>query len=396
MAAEALRVLGAAYKPFFALPEELSPDSVENELIFVGLWGMIDAPRPEVFDAVRICKEAGIKPIMITGDYRLTAQAIAEELGIKEKDALILTGAELNEKSNAELESLAEQVAVYARVSPEHKMRIVDALQKKGHIVAMTGDGVNDAPAIKKADIGVAMGITGTDVAKETADMVLTDDNFASIVGAVEEGRAIFDNIRKFTFYLLSCNLGEILIVFLPIMAGLGRPLEPIQILWINLLTDGLPALALGVEPPEKDIMKRPPRHPKEGVFTKKTALMTLLVGCLVAGAVLGAYLVGLRFWAESAKTIAFSTLVLDELWRAFVYRSEKRTIFQLGFLSNKPLLWAVGSSLLLLAIVIFVPPLHAVFKTGFLSIGQWGVVLGFSFIPAFLIEMTKVVRRRR
>jgi Ca2+-transporting ATPase len=396
MAAEALRVLGAAYKPFSALPEELSPDSVENELIFVGLWGMIDAPRPEVFDAVRICKEAGIKPIMITGDYRLTAQAIAEELGIKEKDALILTGAELNEKSNAELESLAEQVAVYARVSPEHKMRIVDALQKKGHIVAMTGDGVNDAPAIKKADIGVAMGITGTDVAKETADMVLTDDNFASIVGAVEEGRAIFDNIRKFTFYLLSCNLGEILIVFLPIMAGLGRPLEPIQILWINLLTDGLPALALGVEPPEKDIMKRPPRHPKEGVFTKKTALMTLLVGCLVAGAVLGAYLVGLRFWAESAKTIAFSTLVLDELWRAFVYRSEKRTIFQLGFLSNKPLLWAVGSSLLLLAIVIFVPPLHAVFKTGFLSIGQWGVVLGFSFIPAFLIEMTKVVRRRR
>jgi len=336
----------------------------------------------------------------------MTAQAIAEELGMfasrtldfvlqNEKGALILTGAELDKKSDDELKSLAEEVAVYARVSPEHKMRIVDALQKRGHIVAMTGDGVNDAPALKKADIGVAMGITGTDVAKETSDMVLTDDNFASIVGAVEEGRAIFDNIRRFTFYLLSCNLGEILIVFLPIMAGLGRPLEPIQILWINLLTDGLPALALGVEPPEKDIMKRPPRHPKEGVFTKRTSLVTLLVGCLVAGAVLGAYLVGLRFWAESAKTIAFSTLVLDELWRAFAYRSEKRTIFQLGFLSNKPLLWAVGSSLLLLAVVIFAPPLHAIFKTGFLTIRQWGVVLGFSFLPAFLIEMTKVIVQR-
>ena len=395
MAASALRVLAAAYKPFSSLPEELSPDSVENELIFVGLWGMIDAPRPEVRAAIRICNEGGIKPIMITGDYRLTAQAIAEELGMTEKDALILTGAELDKKSDAELKKLAEEVAVYARVSPEHKMRIVNALRENGHIVAMTGDGVNDAPALKKADIGVAMGITGTDVAKETADMVLTDDNFASIVGAVEEGRAIFDNIRRFTFYLLSCNLGEILIVFLPIMAGLGRPLEPIQILWINLLTDGLPALALGLEPPEKDIMKRPPRHPKEGVFTKRTLLVTLLVGCLVAGAVLGAYLIGLRFWAESARTIAFSTLVLDELWRAFAYRSEKRTIFQLGFLSNKPLLWAVGASLLLLAVVIFVPPLHAVFKTGFLTLRQWGVVLSFSFIPMFLIEMTKVIVQR-
>ena len=417
MAASALRVLASAYRAFSKLPEELSPDSAENDLIFVGLWGMIDAPRPEVKDAVGICREAGIKPIMITGDYRLTAQAIAGELGMfasltdafglqfpsvtddfalqKEKDALILTGAELDKKSDDELKSLAEEVAVYARVSPEHKMRIVDALQKRGHIVAMTGDGVNDAPALKKSDIGVAMGITGTDVAKETSDMVLTDDNFASIVGAVEEGRAIFDNIRRFTFYLLSCNLGEILIVFLPIMAGLGRPLEPIQILWINLLTDGLPALALGVEPPEKDIMKRPPRHPKEGVFTKRTSLVTLLVGCLVAGAVLGAYLVGLRFWPGSAKTIAFSTLVLDELWRAFAYRSEKRTIFQLGFLSNKPLLWAVGSSLLLLAVVIFVSPLHAIFKTGFLTLRQWGVVLAFSFIPAFLIEMTKVIVQR-
>ena len=395
MAASALRVLAAAYRAFSKLPEELSPDSVENDLIFVGLWGMIDPPRPEVKRAVRICNEASIKPIMITGDYRLTAQAIAEELGLTEKDALILTGTELDKKSDAELKSLAEEVAVYARVSPEHKMRIVNALRENGHIVAMTGDGVNDAPALKKADIGVAMGITGTDVAKETSDMVLTDDNFASIVGAVEEGRAIFDNIRRFTFYLLSCNLGEILIVFLPIMAGLGRPLEPIQILWINLLTDGLPALALGVEPPEKDIMKRPPRHPKEGVFTKRTSLVTLLVGCLVAGAVLGAYLVGLRFWAESAKTIAFSTLVLDELWRAFACRSEKRTIFQLGFLSNKSLLWAVGSSLLLLAVVIFVAPLHAVFKTGFLTLRQWGVVLGFSFLPAFLIEMTKVIVQR-
>jgi Ca2+-transporting ATPase len=395
MAASALRVLAAAYRPFSAPPEELSPDAVENELIFVGLWGMIDAPRPQVKDAVRICHEASIKPIMITGDYRLTAQAIAEELGITEEDALILTGAELDNKSDAELKQLAKEVVVYARVSPEHKMRIVNALRENGHIVAMTGDGVNDAPALKKADIGVAMGITGTDVAKETADMVLTDDNFASIVGAVEEGRAIFDNIRRFTLYLLSCNLGEILIVFLPIMAGFGRPLEPIQILWINLLTDGLPALALGVEPPEKDIMRRPPRHPKEGVFTKTTSLVTLLVGCLIAAAVLGAYLVGLRFWTNKAQTIAFSTLMLAEMWRAFSNRSETRTIFQLGFFSNKHLLWAVGASLLLLAVVIFVPALHAIFKTGFLTLRQWGVVVGFSFLPAFLIEMTKVIVQR-
>jgi Ca2+-transporting ATPase len=234
--------------------------------------------------------------------------------------------------------------------------------------------------------------------------MVLTDDNFASIVGAVEEGRAIFDNIKKFTLFLLSCNLGEILIVFLPIMfaslsslarlnyPGLGRPLEPIQILWVNLLTDGLPALALGLEPPEADIMKRPPRHPKEGVFTKSTSLATFLVGCSIAVAVLGAYLVGLRFWADKGQTIAFSTLMLSELWRAFSTRSQKRTIFQLGLFSNKYLLGAVGISLLLLAVIIFVPPLHAIFKTDFLTLRQWGVILGFSFIPAILIEIKKIV----
>jgi len=396
MAGSALRVLGAAYRRFDAVPESPSADEAEKDMVFVGLWGMIDAPRPEVADAVRVCRGAGIRPVMITGDYRLTAEAIARELGMLEADALVLTGADLDRMSDEELREQVGRVAVYARVSPEHKMRIVDALREHGQVVAMTGDGVNDAPALKRSDIGVAMGITGTDVAKETADMVLTDDNFASIVGAVEEGRAIFDNIRRFTFYLLSCNLGEVLIVFIPIMAGWGRPLEPIQILWINLLTDGLPALALGVEPPERDIMKRPPRHPQEGVFNRTTSLVTLLVGGLVAFAVLGAYLVGLQVWPERAMTLAFATLVLDELWRSFAYRSEKYTIFQLGLFTNKPLFAAVSSSLVLLIAVIFIPGLHSVFKTSFLTLHQWATVLAFSVIPFVVVEAVKGVRQLR
>ena len=374
------------------LPDELDADSVEADLTFVGLWGMIDAPRPEAREAVAVCRQAGIKPVMITGDYRLTAEAIAQPLGMVEQGALVLTGADLDRIDDAELEETVDRAAVYARVSPEHKMRIVTAMQKRGQIVAMTGDGVNDAPALKKADIGVAMGITGTDVAKEPADMILTDDNFASIVGAIEEGRAIFDNIRKFTMYLLSCNLGEILIVFLPIMAGLGRPLEPIQILWVNLLTDGLPALALGVERPEKGIMSRRPRHPQEGVFDRTSTILTFVVGSLVGFATLGAYLTGLKYWPAAAQTMTFATLNLAQLWRAFNSRSDTLTLLQLGLTTNKALIWAVVSSLLLMGLVIFIPPLHPIFKTGFLTLEQWAAVLGFSLVPAILIEAGKVV----
>ncbi|MFH1182387.1 MAG: calcium-transporting P-type ATPase, PMR1-type, partial [Candidatus Woesearchaeota archaeon] len=370
-AQNALRVLGFAFKQ---LAQKEKPD--EKELVFVGLQAMIDPPREEAKGAVKACKDAGIRVIMITGDHKLTAVAIAKELGI---DGKAITGEELDAIEN--LEEIVEDIAIYARVSPEHKIRIVEALRKRNHIAAMTGDGVNDAPALKKADIGIAMGKTGTDVAREASKMILTDDNFASIVNAVEEGRGIYDNIRKFIFFLLSCNVSEVLIIFIAVMIGLKLPLVAIQILWMNLITDGLPALALGVEPRDKDIMKRKPRHKNEGVLNKDSLARMLTVSVVITAGVLGVFIWALMSkgwtWGASledsspiyvyALTMAFTTLVVFELFNAFNAKSERKSAFVSGLLSNKYLIGAVIMSLLLQLMVIYTP-LSSVFDTTPLS----------------------------
>jgi P-type Ca2+ transporter type 2C len=383
-AQNALRVLGFAFK-------QLGPNEKPGEdgLIFVGLQAMIDPPREEAKAAVKACHEAGIKVIMITGDHKLTAVAIAKELGI---DGKAMTGEELDAIEN--LEEIVEDIAIYARVSPEHKIKIVEALKKRNHIAAMTGDGVNDAPALKKADIGVAMGKTGTDVAREASKMILTDDNFASIVNAVEEGRGIYDNIRKFIFFLLSCNISEVLVIFIAVMIGLKLPLVAIQILWMNLITDGLPALALGVEPRDKGIMKRKPRHKNEGVLNRDSFARMILMSVVMTAAVLGVFIWALmsKGWAWGASladesptyiyalTMAFTTLVMIELFNAFNAKSESKTIFTSGILKNKYLLGAVIISVLLQLAVIYTP-LSTVFDTMVLSLGDWAIILGISSI---------------
>ena len=295
MASSALRVLGVAFRSLTEIPEEPTPERVERNLVFLGLLGMIDPARPEVKVAVAVAKGAGLKSVMVTGDYKDTATAIADEIGMLSEGGRVLTGAEIERMSDAELAAVVDHVDAYARVSPQHKMRIVDALKANGHVVAMTGDGVNDAPALKRANIGIAMGITGTDVTKETADMVLTDDNFASIVSAIEEGRIIYSNIRKFVFYLISCNIGEILIIFISMLAGLPIPLRPIQLLWLNLVTDGAPALALGLEKGDPDIMKRPPRPAKEPVINREMLLGIGIIPIADTIAVLGSFLLALN-----------------------------------------------------------------------------------------------------
>src|SRR5690606_23317713 len=340
---EALRVLAMAYREYDDLPKDISSEAIENDMIFVGLVGMIDPPREEAKEAIRKCKTAGIHTVMITGDYKETAFAIAKQLGMADSEDQAIMGKELDNLADEELREVVKEKRVYARVSPEHKVRIVDALKANGEITAMTGDGVNDAPALKKSDIGVSMGITGTDVAKNTAEVILTDDNFASIVSAVKEGRIIYSNIRKFVFFLLSCNIGEILIIFLSILFNLPIPLLPIQLLWLNLITDSFPALALGVEKGESDIMEMSPRDPNEPILDKNMITGISVQSIAITLATMLAYLWGLKHYGTNdliiPRTIAFTTLISAELIRAFSSRSETHTLFEIGFFTNRTLI---------------------------------------------------------
>ncbi|AGL02388.1 calcium-transporting P-type ATPase, PMR1-type [Desulfoscipio gibsoniae] len=386
MADGALRVLGLAYRelPSGISIEQLDAEEIERKLVFVGLAGMIDPPRPSAISAVRTCRRAGIRVAMITGDHQLTAQAVAREMGIAGRDSKVLTGEQLEQMSDEELASVADDVCVYARVSPRHKLRIVRALKHNGHVVAMTGDGVNDAPAIKEADIGIAMGITGTDVTREASAMVLTDDNFTSIVAAVEEGRGIYDNIRKFIRYLLSCNVGEVLVMFLAVLGGMPLPLLPIQILWMNLVTDGLPAMALGLDPIDRDIMRRPPRDPQESIFSHALGRRIVSSGMVIA--VLTLVVFGLAYAdghnLDLARTMAFNTLVFLQLFFVFSCRSEHLTIRELGVMSNPHLVWAVLISTTLQMGVNYLPFLQPIFHTVPLSLHQWLTVVGVALLP--------------
>jgi P-type Ca2+ transporter type 2C len=424
MTKDALRVIGLAYRVERDVPddpEKISADELEKDLVFVGLTGMIDPPRAEVKPALEHARHAGIRTVMITGDFPNTAKAIAEAIGLLRPGKKVMTGAQLHDLSDEELKNVIEDTDVFARVSPEHKMRIVDALQANNEIVAMTGDGVNDAPAIKRADIGVAMGITGTDVAKETADMVLTDDNYASIVAAVEQGRIIYSNIRKFVFFLLSSNVAEIMIIFLATLGGLPPPLTAIQLLWLNLITDGAPALALAMEKGDPDIMNQKPRAKSEPIVNRSMGLGIAIQTFVQTAAVLGAFVMGLAWHLEAgsilppganalsfvlthdwrgvdvktAETMAFVTLSLCELFRAYTVRSERASLFSIGIFSNKYMQYAVGLSIALLLIVCAVPFFQPIFNTHFLSEREWGVVLGLALMPAAAEEITKFFLRR-
>ncbi len=399
MASDALRVLAVAYRPFQEAPETPTPDTVETDLVFVGLLGMIDPPRPEVIDALKKARGAGLKCVMVTGDYKDTAEAIARDIGLLYPDSLVLTGPEIEKLSDAELAAKTEKLKVCCRVSPQHKTRIVDAFKANGHVVAMTGDGVNDAPALKRANIGVAMGITGTDVAKQTADMVLTDDNFASIVSAIEQGRIIYSNIRKFVYFLLACNIGEILIIFGSMLLGMPIPLLPVQLLWLNLVSDGAPALALGLEKGDPDIMQDPPRSPTEPVITRDMAIGIGVIGLVDAAAVLSVFFLALQRYPEhlaAAQTIAFVTLCCSELIRAFTARSEYHSIFSIGVFSNRWMVWAVGFSLLLVLMVVYIPFLSPFFDTVPLSMDDWMLMLPFFFASPIAMELLKFVFRRQ
>lgn len=392
----ALRVLAIAYKEYKSIPDDPSSEKNEQDMIFVGLTGMIDPLRPEAKEAIALCKTAGINTIMITGDYKETAYAIAKDLGLADDESQAMMGNNIDSMSDEKLRDVVKNTKVFARVSPEHKVRIVTALRDNGDVAAMTGDGVNDAMAIKKADIGISMGITGTDVAKNTADMILTDDNFASIVAAVEEGRIIFSNIKKFVYFLLSCNIGEILLVFTSILLNLPVPLLPIQLLWLNLVTDSFPALALGVEKGEPDIMDRPPRDPKEAILDKRMLLGVSFQSLAVGGASLASYLFALRLYGTEniveARTIVFATLIISELLRAYSSRSQRFTLWKIGIFSNKTMLWATSGAFALLIAVIYLPFMNTVFYTFPLGLVDWEIVLTFAFIPLIVGELTKVI----
>ncbi len=398
LARQGIRVLGLALKGLDTLPENgpALEQAAETDLIFLGLVGMKDPLRPEAMEAVRVCREAGIEVKMITGDHPATARAIAQELGLLEDDQdAFLTGVELERLSPEDLKARVENVRVFARVAPEHKLRIVEALQARGHITAMTGDGVNDAPALKKADIGVAMGKIGTEVAKEAADMVLLDDNFATIVAAVEEGRVIYDNVRRFIQYTLSSNIGEIFVMLVGPLLGMPVPLTPLQILWINLVTDGLPGLALTVEPPEKDTMKRPPYPPQTSILGRGLGRDVLWVG-LVLGAL--SLLSGWLLWKEGRetwRTVLFTVLCLSQMSNAWALRSYKESIFTRGLWTNKALLGAIGLTFLLQLLVVYVPGLQTIFGTQALSLQEF--LLATLFIPGVLIafEFKKWLVRR-
>ncbi len=402
MASQALRVLGMAYRRLDHLPsdEELTADNIERDLVFVGLVGMIDPARAEVKPAITKARHAGIRTIMVTGDYPDTARAIARQIGLLREaphGGEVITGTQLDALGDDELAAATDRTDVFARVSPEHKVRIVEAFRRRGHIVAMTGDGVNDAPALKRADIGVAMGITGTDVSKETADMVLTDDNYVSIVSAVEQGRVIYANIRKFVFYLLSCNVAEIAIIFIAALAGWPTPLTPIQLLWLNLLTDGAPALALGMEKGDPDTMDRPPRPPKEPIVNRIMTIRIAIMTVAVTASVLIAFWYGMTaHGVDLAETMAFVTLAFAELPIAYTSRSERYALFKLGVFSNKWMQYAVGLSIILILAVVYIPFLEGPFNTVPLTLEHWAVILPLALLPATIAEITKLVLRRR
>ena len=403
MAEQALRVLACGYQDIESLPEPSGSAQLETGLTFVGLVGMIDPPRLEVKDAVGQCYAAGIRPVMITGDHKLTAMAIARELDICRSGDLAITGEDLDFMPQELLEQDVDKFAVYARVSPEHKMRIVKAWQKKGMVVAMTGDGVNDAPALKVADIGCAMGITGTDVAKGAADMILTDDNFATIVKAVEQGRGIYSNIKKAIHYLLSCNIGEIVTLFLATLFNFHQPpLVAVQLLWLNLVTDSLPALALGMEPVEPSVMEEKPRSASEPLFTRRFSIRLAWQGLMVGLLTLAAYWLGEYVLSDptmadaTANTMAFATLTFCQLFHAFDVRSETQSIAHIGLTSNPAMNKAFLVGMALQLSVLLIPPLMSVFRVCALTLTEWLVVLGLSLIPLAVCEIEKAVRRNK
>ncbi|MEH2108052.1 cation-translocating P-type ATPase [Nostoc sp.] len=403
MASKGLRVLGFAYKPLVEIPPEGSDEASEQDLVWLGLVGMLDAPRPEVRAAVQECREAGIRPVMITGDHQLTARAIATDLGIAQEGDRVLTGQELQRMTDQELEQNVDLVSIYARVSPEHKLRIVQALQRRGRFVAMTGDGVNDAPALKQADIGIAMGITGTDVSKEASDMVLLDDNFATIVSATKEGRVVYTNIRRFIKYILGSNIGEVLTIAAAPLIGLGGvPLTPLQILWMNLVTDGLPALALAVEPPEPDVMQRPPFSPRESIFARGLGSYMIRIGIIFA-----IISIALMWWAyqhthaagyqgdrETWKTMVFTTLCIAQMGHAIAIRSNNRLTIETNPFSNIFVLAAVVVTTILQLMLVYVPPLRDFFGTHYLNMQELGVCIGFSALMFVWIEVEKIFLR--
>lgn len=401
MASGALRVLGMAYRDM--RPNEIASNEkeAESQLIFIGLAGMIDPPRREVRDAISITRKAGIKTVMITGDHGTTAEAIAHQLGILQRGGTVLTGNQISRMSEDDLDKVSDNVFVYARVSPEHKLRIVKSLQRHGHVVAMTGDGVNDAPAVKAADIGISMGITGTDVTKEASSLILGDDNFSTIVAAIEEGRNIYENIRKFIRYLLASNVGEILTMFFAMMLGLPLPLVPIQILWVNLVTDGLPAMALGVDQPEKDLMEHKPRGAKENIFARRLGWKIISRGMLIGLCTLIAFWLTLRIAPENpaqllrAQSVAFATLVMAQLFHVFDCRSS-RSVFHRNPFQNKYLVLAVLSSIILMLVVMYLPVLQPVFKTVSLTFREWCLVLVTAGIPTFLMGAGSVWSGKR
>ncbi len=398
MAGKALRVLGVACRSVQSSDRVDDSASIENHLTFVGLLGMIDPARPEAEAAVRVAHRAGLKTVMVTGDYKDTAVAIGRKIGIVTEGGIVLTGEELDKMSEKELLDKIDHLDACCRVSPQHKTKIVDAFKAKGHVVAMTGDGVNDAPALRRANIGVAMGITGTDVSKETADMVLTDDNFASIVSAIEEGRVIYSNIQKFVFYLISCNIGEILIIFLSMLVGIPVPLRPVQLLMLNLVTDGAPALALGLEKGDPGIMKEPPRSSREPVINREMQIATVVQALVMTFAVLFVYYLALNRYPDNvaaAQTTAFVTLSLSELVRAFTARSQRYSLFSIGVLSNRWMVWATAGSALLILLIVYVPFLRPFFDTVPLGIKDWLLMIPFIFSNAVAAEVTKVFFRR-
>jgi P-type Ca2+ transporter type 2C len=420
MARQALRVIAVSYRVSDSAPDVSIPAEVESDLVFLGLVGIIDPARPEVLPAIASAREAGIRTIMITGDYPDTAAAIGKDIGLVQKNTQVLNGQALDRLDKPKLIEALGVTDIFARVNPEHKVRIVDGLKQRGEVVAMTGDGVNDAPALKRADIGIAMGITGSDVAKETADMVLTDDNYVSIVAAVEQGRIIYANIRRFVFFLLSSNVAEIMIIFLPTLFGFPSPLSAIQLLWLNLVTDGAPALALAKEKGEPDVMRHPPRPKTEPIIHGPMRTGILIQTFAQSGATLTAFLLGLIWHLQSsgaipsgvnplfflfkynwsgvdvatAGTMAFVTLSMCELFRAFTVRSDRLSVFQIGFFSNRYMVVAVLVSMALLLVTVVAPFLNPIFNTRPLGLTEWSVVLGLALIPAVVEEITKWIQR--
>lgn len=395
-AQEALRILGVAKRTLQEMPKEFQADGIEQDLTFLGLLAMKDPLRAEAVTAVQACRDAGIRTVMITGDHKDTAMAIGRDLGILDEGRQALSGTELNQLSDTELNQQVERTAVYARVSAEHKLRVVRAWKNQGAVVAMTGDGVNDAPAIQEADIGIAMGITGTDVTKEASAMVVTDDNFASIAAAVEEGRGIYANIVKAVHFLLSCNISEVLIMLFAVILGLPLPLLPIQILWINLVTDGLPALAFAVEPSDPDIMQRPPRNPKGRILERDRLIMMFAQGLFIALVTILAFvycLYGMDQDLDRARTLTFTILVFAQLGHAFNCRSDNRSVFALGFLTNKTLLLGVITSVGLQAAIIFSPPIREIFKVTPFDTQHWLLALGIGLLPLVAMELWKAAK---